>query len=301
MVFTFARGLFHTFSKNESDKGKSIIGIMTYIYNIKNEYKCRTLDDSPDIYTNFKIDKPKPTEYLFWEKNSFIRLFLQTYFQEKFVYRRKIHLLCEGKTDPLHFKNYISTLDKNKQEYYEFTAFNEDKLTIFQKELNIRSGTPNLKRFIEIYSTLYISKLSFLNPTIIIVDNDKAGNEVFQCGTGRYQKTSKKDKITIEKIEIEYAYICKNLFILKLPKILKETTIEDLYDSSVTSTILNGKSFTKDNQYDTSLYYGKVELLTNIIKKNKKSINYKNFDIILEAIDRLFLMNLYFNLIHAIK
>lgn len=124
---------------------------------------------------------------------------------------------------------------------------------------------------------------------------------MFQCGTGRYQKTSKKDKITIEKIEIEYAYICKNLFILKLPKILKETTIEDLYDSSVTSTILNGKSFTKDNQYDTSLYYGKVELLTNIIKKNKKSINYKNFDIILEAIDRLFLMNLYFNLIHAIK
>lgn len=296
---TFEKSSFHTFSKNNSDKGKSIIGIMTYIYNIKNEYKNRTINVEPNIYTDFKIEKPKSPEHLFWSKNSFNRLFLQTYFQESFVYRRKIHLLCEGKTDPLHFKNYISTLDKTIQNYYEFTAFNEDNLTIFQKELNIRSGTPNLKRFIEIYSTLYISKLSFLNPTIIIVDNNKAGNEVFQCGIGRYGKTSKYGKTTINKLEIEYAYICKNLFLLKLPKIIKDTTIEDLYEPSITSTILNGKSFTKDNNYDANLYYGKVELLRNVIKKNKLSINYKNFETMLEAIDRLFLMNLYLNLTRA--
>lgn len=298
---TFEKSSFHTFSKNDSNKGKSIIGIMTYIYNIKNEYKNRTADANPNIYTDFKIEKTKSPEQLFWAKNSFTRLFLQTYFQEFFVYKSKIHLLCEGKTDPLHFKTYISTLDKNIHSNYDFTAFNEDKLTIFQKELNIRSGTPNLKRFIEIYSTLYISKLSFLNPTIIIVDNDKAGNEVFQCGIGRYKKTSQHGKTIINKLEVEYAYICKNLFILKLPRILKETTIEDLYEPTVTSTLLNGKAFSKDNNYDPNLYYGKVELLRNVIKNNKKSINYKNFDTTLEAINRLFLMNLYLNLTNSLK
>lgn len=298
---TFEKSSFHTFSKNDSNKGKSIIGIMTYIYNIKNEYKNRTADANPNIYTDFKIEKTKSPEQLFWAKNSFTRLFLQTNFQEFFVYKSKIHLLCEGKTDPLHFKTYISTLDKNIHSNYDFTAFNEDKLTIFQKELNIRSGTPNLKRFIEIYSTLYISKLSFLNPTIIIVDNDKAGNEVFQCGIGRYKKTSQHGKTIINKLEVEYAYICKNLFILKLPRILKETTIEDLYEPTVTSTLLNGKAFSKDNNYDPNLYYGKVELLRNVIKNNKKSINYKNFDTTLEAINRLFLMNLYLNLTNSLK
>lgn len=298
---TFEKSPFHTFSKNNSNKGKSIIGIMTYIYNIKNEYKNRTANTNPNIYTDFKIEKTKSPEQLFWAKNSFTRLFLQTYFQEFFVYKSKINLLCEGKTDPLHFKTYISTLDKNIHSKYDFIAFNEDKPTIFQKELNIRSGTPNLKRFIEIYSTLYISKLSFLNPTIIIVDNDKAGNEVFQCGIGRYKKTSQHGKTIINKLEVEYAYICKNLFILKLPRILTETTIEDLYEPTVTSTLLNGKSFSKDNNYDPNLYYGKVELLRNVIKKNKKSINYKNFDTTLEAINRLFLMNLYLNLTNSLK
>lgn len=298
---TFEKSKFHTFSKNKLNTGKSIVGIMTYIYNIKNEYKNRTENTKPDIYTDFKIEKIKTPEQLFWSKNNFIRLFLQTYFQENFVYNKNIHLLCEGKTDPLHFKNYISTLPLEKQKFYKFNAFNEEKLTIFQKELNIRSGTPNLKRFIEIYSTLYTTQLLFINPTIIIVDNDKAGNEVFQCATGRYKKTSHQSIMTINSLNIEYAYVCKNLYIIKLPKILPETTIEDLYDTTVTSTILNGKTFTKANEYNTSLHYGKVEFLRNVIKKNKSSINYSNFDITLEAIDRIFLLNLYKNFTSYIK
>lgn len=294
---TFEKSSYHTFSKKNSDKGQSIIGIMTYIYNIKNEYISRTTDTEPHIYTEFKCDKPKSTEQLFWSQNSFNRLFLQTYFQATFVYAKRIHLLCEGKTDPLHFKNYISTLGDDKKKCYEFTAFNEDKLTIFQKELNIRSGTPNLKRFVEIYSTLFVTNLTFLNPTIIIVDNDKAGGEVFQCAVGRYKKTSKYDKILINSFEVEYAYICKNLFIIKLPKIHRETTIEDLYDSTLTSTILNGKTFTKDNEYDQNKHYGKVDFLNNVVKKNKLTINYSNFEIVLEAIDRIFHLNLYLQLI----
>ncbi|MBP1482922.1 reverse transcriptase domain-containing protein [Acinetobacter nosocomialis] len=293
---TFKKSSYHTFAKKNSNQGESIIGVLNYIYNIKMEYKNRTTDKPPYIYTEFKIDKPKSPEQLFWSKNSFIRLLLQTYFQESFVYRKKIHLLCEGKTDPLHFKNYISTLPIEIQSYYDFTAFKEEDLTIFQKELNIRSGTPNLKRFIEIYSTLYISKMIFVNPTILIVDNDKAGNEVFQCATGRYKKTTKNGKVIINSIEIEYAYICKNLFIIKLPKINPETTIEDLYDTTLTSTILNGKSFTKDNVYDPNIHYGKVDFFKNVIRKNRTTIDYKNFEAIIEIINRIFNLNFYLNL-----
>ncbi len=293
----FNKSSYHTFSNKSSNQGESIIGILNYIYNIKMEYKNRITDKEPYIYTEFKIEKkPKSPEQLFWSKNSFIRLLLQTYFQESFVYRKKIHLLCEGKTDPLHFKNYISTLPPLIQSYYEFTAFKEEDLTIFQKELNIRSGTPNLKRFIEIYSTLYISKMVFVNPTIIIVDNDKAGKEVFQCGTGRYSKTSQSGKVIINSIEIEYAYICKNLFIIKLPNINSETTIEDLYDTTLTSTILNGKSFTKDNIYDANTHYGKVDFFKNVIRKNRSTIDYRNFEVIIEIINRIFSLNLYLNL-----
>jgi len=136
----------------------------------------------------------------------------------------------------------------------------------------------------------------FVNPTILIVDNDKAGNEVFQCATGRYKKTSKNGKVIINSIEIEYAYICKNLFIIKLPKINPETTIEDLYDTTLTSTILNGKSFTKDNVYDPNIHYGKVDFFKNVIRKNRTTIDYKNFEAIIEIINRIFNLNFYLNL-----
>lgn len=290
---TFEKSSYHTFSKNNSNESQSIIGIMNYIYNIKTEYANRTTNTKPSIYTEFKPEKPQTTEQIFWSKNSFKRLLLQTYFQAYFVYNQKVHIVCEGKTDPLHFKIFMSTLDENTQNKFKFSYFNEEKLTIFQKELNIRSGTTNLSRFIEVYSTLFITERTDIKPTIILVDNDDAGNKVFNSACGRYNKTSIRNKIIIDTKEIEYAFICKNLYLLKLPEVIKNTCIEDMYDPSILSITLKGKYFCKDNNYDPRIYYGKIDFINNVIKKNVNRIDYENFSILFKALERINTFNLY--------
>lgn len=53
--------------------------------------------------------------------------------------------------------------------------------------------------------------------------------------------------------------------------------MEDLFDSTVLSTVLDGKTFNKSNDTDTKTEYGKHVFSTKVIKANCKTISFEKF------------------------
>ncbi|ECV6855487.1 ribonuclease H, partial [Salmonella enterica subsp. enterica] len=86
-----------------------------------------------------------------------------------------------------------------------------------------------------------------------------------------------------------YTYIFDNLYLLLTPLLPggKESCMEDLFDSTVLSTVLDGKTFNKSNDTDTKTEYGKHVFSTKVIKANCKTISFEKFKVIFDGIEEI--------------
>lgn len=85
-----------------------------------------------------------------------------------------------------------------------------------------------------------------------------------------------------------YLHLHKNIFLVTNPLINKnnENEIEDLFSKDTLSHKIRGKSFTKNDKYDSQKYYGKNDF-SNYIMKNFKKIDFANFHPLLNAINQI--------------
>lgn len=97
------------------------------------------------------------------------------------------------------------------------------------------------------------------HPVIMIVDNDKAGKDVFK---------------SVEKKASPLAhpglyYVTENLYIIEIPKVNnRDTTLEDYFDQTVLNTKINGKSFHRENTgQDNEKSYGKSIFAKKLFRK----------------------------------
>ncbi|EIW9096912.1 hypothetical protein A8C01_15400 [Klebsiella pneumoniae] len=60
--------------------------------------------------------------------------------------------------------------------------------------------------------------------------------------------------------------------------------MEDLFDSSVLSAVIDGRSFDKSNNYNKNTHYGKNDFSLKVIKVNEKNINFLGFLPVLNAV-----------------
>lgn len=67
---------------------------------------------------------------------------------------------------------------------------------------------------------------------------------------------------------------------------MKQCEIEDLYDSKVRSVVIGGKTFNKNDKYNTKTEYGKHEFSLYIIR-NYEKIDFSNFKPILDSINNI--------------
>lgn len=77
---------------------------------------------------------------------------------------------------------------------------------------------------------------------------------------GDFLNHAKIDDEKVELLKSEYKInVIDNLYLLTVPLIggKSECDIEDLFDKTTLSRKINGKEFTKKDNYDTSKYYGK--------------------------------------------
>ena len=61
--------------------------------------------------------------------------------------------------------------------------------------------------------------------------------------------------------------------------------IEHFFESSVTATVIKGKTFNADEKtFDTAKHYGKQVFAEEVVKANQKSINFDSFKPILNRL-----------------
>ncbi|QBP40972.1 hypothetical protein [Paenisporosarcina antarctica] len=135
-----------------------------------------------------------------------------------------------------------------------------------------------------------ISNNSPKNPVILMFDNELKSGKAKPIG-----KFMTHASILVKKSNLESDYmvgIIDNLYLLTVPLIdgKPECDIEDLFESKTLSHKINGKTFSKNDTYDTSKHYGK-EIYSKYILNNYADINFKEFRLVLNNIENI--INMY--------
>lgn len=253
--------------------------------------------DSVDKFNNFlpKPHKEKPYYQLENTKLDYLPKFNtreKTY--SKFLYYKFFHanksitILTEGETDVIYLKcafeglkeDYPQLLkEKNDEVIPAFTFFkNNKKMKYF---LDLEGGSASLKKFVQRYCDHYkfYSAKEALSPVILILDNDIGQNDLLKL-IEKELGTSK------EKLKEEpFIRICHNLFLILTPLSGgKDTMMEDLFEESILTEIIEGKIFNKSNNTCTSSQYGKVVFAQKVIRQKRRSISFDSFRPIFDSI-----------------
>ena len=247
-------------------------GVLSHIYNVKKRHDDRKIQD--------KWKKPTAIHNLF-------RRFL--YF-DKFHNLSKPLVLCEGKTDSVYLKCALNALAAKFPTMIDVTGSEiEWKIDFFKySKLNMdlmrfSGGTGDFLAFIAHYKTrmapFLCSGRSF--PVILLVDNDSGAKEVRKKASALLSRQ-------VDGSDAFY-HLVENIYLVLLPVSAgkTETAIEDYFELSVRSVLLDGKPFNPDkNSFDKSAHYGKHVFSDKVVKANQTRIDFRSFEPLLSRIDK---------------
>ena len=211
-------------------------------------------------------------------------------------------ILTEGKTDITYLRVALDSLsanypnlignkkmgNKTVRDYGVKFFKNTTKSKYF---LNLDGGASHLKDFIVGYEkkTNAFKAIADQKPVIIVLDNDSGSggsNGIFQTLIGKAfpNITLSKDELRNQK----WIWVTKNLYLIFTPlNGLNDSSMEDLFHSSVLQTKLGGKVFNRTNAKCKDNEYGKEFFATGVVLKQRKTINFSNFNYIFESINEI--------------
>ncbi|WP_391486059.1 retron Ec67 family RNA-directed DNA polymerase/endonuclease [Acinetobacter pittii] len=245
----------------------------------------------------FNIKKPafvNPTNYKEFSKlDSIEKLSLKLNFHKNFIHNTETRIICEGVSDPMHFKNAYKSLYKSNKYPFFFkvlTSFNS-----LVKITGIGNGTGNLKHFLSMYKKINTSKINNINPCIVLVDGDNEGEKVLTAAKKIFDKNCYKELSFFSPFynldDFQVLHCEKNLYIVMLPT---NFTIEDLYDPIYKTFTLGTRTLKLSNEdLDHTKFYGKTEFFEYVIKPNSHVIDFTNFKKIFEVLFHVQLYNFF--------
>lgn len=232
----------------------------------------------------------------------------------KFLYYRLFYgntqptILCEGKTDNIYLKSAINILAnkyqklaiaKTKKVDYELLIHfvNYSRRSKFLIGLDL-GGSGNLKHFMEKFHEHYefYKAPNPQHPVIMVLDNDsgftgggiKGKLETDKFSSKTIHPESSKDDIR----KADFIHVMHNFYIILTP--LKpqggdtdtdtDTDIEYFFDNKTRRKRYKGKCFNTVNKRDEEADLSKNAFSKQIIKAQKKSINFDRFEPLLDRI-----------------
>jgi hypothetical protein len=197
-------------------------------------------------------------------------------------------VICEGKTDNVYITHAIRSLaaqypklaDINSSTGKIFIKFRRFKYTgnSTGRILGIAGGTGHFGRFIVSYKAdiLRFKAPGMQWPIMLLIDNDSGREPIFntiKSITGR--KPDRSDP---------YVHIFGNLYLVTtpLPGGTQQSNIEDCFDDATKNTVLGGKTFNPENEYNTKTHYGKADFAYKVVKPNADRIDFTGFKSILD-------------------
>lgn len=211
------------------------------------------------------------------QQAAFSKIYKQLLNYRSFHGMDKPIIIGEGSTDCLYINAAIKTVGAKFPKLYDST---EEKLLIdFYKHTEKRKfyqvgeGAQPLKEFIRNYTDLMAPFQQAPNhPVLILVDNDKEGQDVLNVACKRWKITPQKNA--------PFIHLVANLYIssIPLPTAKSDASIEDLFDQQwLAQETLHGKHFSKNNNYNTTTHFGKTDLAGKIVRPKRASIDWNGF------------------------
>lgn len=283
----------------------SINGVKGTIRQLEGRFSfINQIDKYNDDFDNKFIGKKPPHAAL----NSREKQFQKFLFYKYFFANPKALIVTEGKTDIRYIKAalkacyqsyprlitkkdgkfnfHISFLKKTKRLRF-FLAIHldgADTMNNICSCYNDKNGLPNFNKQLK-----EISTIKKQNPVVLVFDNE----------TKKNNSTKRPLKKTIDYIQSAFNITCNfdaqiqkriidNLYILTnpLPEGKEEAAIEDLFDNETLSVVIDGKRFSRDNEFDPSTHYGKNTFSKYIIE-NYEKINFSGFKEMLDTLDAI--------------
>jgi RNA-directed DNA polymerase len=207
-----------------------------------------------------------------------------------FVAPDKPLILCEGKTDNVYLKCAIQRSSKFKPKFYSpVDGIDQLNLKFFhysqttQDVMLLGGGTGDFVRLIQQYQSM-IAKYPHCpmdHPVIVVIDNDEGATGLFKMLPNSYG-------VSVSHSSSSKHYkIFENLYLVKTPEgggPKGYSSIEDLFDSSVTSRLLSNKPFDRNKEHGDSTSYGKQVFAEKVVKAEVETIDFSKFD---ELLDRM--------------
>ncbi|WP_307480553.1 retron Ec67 family RNA-directed DNA polymerase/endonuclease [Cytobacillus purgationiresistens] len=223
-------------------------------------------------------------------------------FYKYFFANPKPLIVTEGKTDIVYLKSALKNL---YNEYPHLITKNSDGT--FEFKVSFLKKTKRLAYFLGIYqdggsalNNIYnffdskiftsfkkLSKGLPINPVILMFDNEIKSGKNKPIGKFLNHAGLGDEKRGI--LENEYMVdIIDNLYLLTVPLIggKSECDIEDLFEEITLSRKIDGRKFSKKDNYDISKYYGK-EIFSKVILNNYSDINFNEFRSVLDNINNI--------------
>jgi RNA-directed DNA polymerase len=236
-------------------------GILSFIYHIKKRHDTR----------KFTTKRYGPA--------AISKLYRQFLFYKHFFSLELPIIICEGKTDIIYLRcalrqligKFPEFIEKNK-EGYKFKIRFLNFSTNFKEVFSISEGTPGLASLIEFYQQ-YMKPFKVAGkkqPVMMLVDNDDGAKDI-------------KGKLKDKDFTKPFIYHLENLYIVPVPLTGggAKAAIEDLFEKSVLDTLVDGKTFNRNDKIDPGKEYGKIVFAKKVVDAEQDKINFSGFEHIL--------------------
>lgn len=258
--------------------------------------------DQLERYNN-RIDGTKHSAYVLNARERQYQAFL---FYKYFFANEKPLILTEGKTDILYLRAAMKALHKH---YPKLITVNQDGSVSFHVSFFRRSkrwqyffgmsldGADAMKTIYQYFISgrnafnymSYFSKLCShppQNPVIFLFDNETVSDRPLKIFLKREGKAI--DQASLQKDLYVQLVPKSNLHLLTNPLVngKPECEIEDLFDAKTLGHMINGRSFSRADDYDKGKYYGK-DLFSKYVFANFNTIDFSNFRPLLDALTTL--------------
>jgi RNA-directed DNA polymerase len=254
-----------------------LVGILSHIQYVKDQERERTQTEDQKLDQNKKV-VPRGLH----------KLHKRLLFFKYFVAPDKPIIVCEGKTDSIYLRGAIRRLPSVHPKLVNTEGGKAtNKISFFSyrntahKILQLSGGSDPLKEFIINYDQCidYYKFTPLAHPVIILVDNDGGADGIFKYLSGKHVAVSLTSTAA-------FYHISKNLYLVKTPETgaKGDSCIEELFDKSLWKEKVEGKSFNIKKEHASPTEYGKTVFAEKVILPNAKTIDFANFEPLLQRI-----------------
>lgn len=203
-------------------------------------------------------------------------------------------IVCEGKTDNVYMLHAIKSLAVTYPQLATTSATGSVKLNVriykypntsTGRILGIHGGASDLSRFMRNYDR-EIKKFKApgaRQPVILLVDNDAGARGKGNIYSTVEQVSKMKTKITGKE---PFIHVTGNLYLVATPLMpgQEQSMIEDFFDESTKSRMVDGKTFNPDKNFDAQVNYGKRIFAQKVVREHADKIDFSGFKAILSNV-----------------